>query len=333
MKTYIIAEAGVNHNGDMNVAKELIDFAAAAGADAVKFQTFRTENVVSRYAPKTRYQITTTGNNSTQYQMIKQLELGANDFEELTGYCASRGIEFLSTAFDQDSVDLLNNLGLRIFKIPSGEITNLPYLKKIGSLGKKIMVSTGMADMGEIEDAIDALMDVGTPGENITLLHCNTEYPTPVEDVNLSAMLSIKEAFKLAVGYSDHTLGIEIPVAAVAIGATVIEKHFTIDKNMPGPDHMASLDPHELKEMIKAIRNIEKAMGNGIKKPSRSERRNRVTVRKSIVASRDIKKGEILSEDLLTTKRPGSGISPMDWYNVVGKVASRDFEEDTLIEI
>jgi N,N'-diacetyllegionaminate synthase len=332
-KTFIIAEAGVNHNGSIEIAKKMIEVAKECGADAIKFQTFKAEKVISRYAPKAEYQKQTTGEIDSQLEMVKKLELSFDDFIALKEYCDKLNIMFLSTPFDFESIDFLNDLGLEIFKIPSGEITNLPYLEKIGKLGKKVILSTGMADLGEIEDALDILTSCGTKKEDITILHCNTEYPTPYEDVNLLAMLTIKEAFKVKVGYSDHTLGIEVPIAAVALGASVIEKHFTLDKNMEGPDHKASLEPHELKAMIDAIRNIEKALGNGIKKPSKSELKNKDIARKSIVAKREIKKGEIFTEDNITVKRPGNGISPMRWYEVLGKVASRDYEEDELIEI
>jgi N,N'-diacetyllegionaminate synthase len=332
-KTFIIAEAGVNHNGSIEIAKKMIEVAKECGADAIKFQTFKAEQVISKYAPKAEYQKQTTGEIESQLQMLKKLELSFDDFIVLKEYCDKLGIMFLSTPFDFESIDFLNSLGLEIFKIPSGEITNLPYLEKIGKLRKKVILSTGMADLGEIEDALDILISCGTKKENITVLHCNTEYPTPYEDVNLLAMLTIKEAFKVKVGYSDHTLGIEIPIAAVALGASVIEKHFTLDKNMEGPDHKASLEPHELKAMIDAIRNIEKALGNGIKKPSKSELKNKDIARKSIVAKREIKKGEIFTEDNITVKRPGNGISPMRWYEVLGKVAPRDYKEDEIIEI
>jgi len=332
-KTFIIAEAGVNHNGNIEIAKKMIEVAKECGADAIKFQTFKAEKVISRYAPKAEYQKQTTGETDSQLEMVKKLELSFDDFIVLKEYCDKLNIMFLSTPFDFESIDFLNDLGLEIFKIPSGEITNLPYLEKIGKLGKKVILSTGMADLGEIEDALDILISCGTKKENITVLHCNTEYPTPYEDVNFLAMLTIKEAFKVKVGYSDHTLGIEVPIAAVALGASVIEKHFTLDKNMEGPDHKASLEPHELKAMIDAIVNIEKALGNGIKKPSKSELKNKDIARKSIVAKREIKKGEIFTEDNITVKRPGNGISPMRWYEVLGKVASRDYKEDELIEI
>ncbi len=333
MRTFIIAEAGVNHNGDLGIAKKLIDAAADSGVDAVKFQTFKAEKLVCPDAPKADYQIEATGSSDTQYDMLKKLELSSDAHTELISHSKKKGIIFLSTAFDLESIDFLNKLGLEIFKIPSGEITNMPYLKRIGRLRKKIIMSTGMADMVEIEDALGVLTEAGTPKEEITVLHCNTEYPTPFDDVNLLAMLTIKERLKIKVGYSDHTTGTEVPVAATALGATVIEKHFTLDKNMTGPDHSASLEPHELKAMVRAIRNIETALGDGIKKPSPSELKNKDVARKSIVASRNIKKGEFISEEIITTKRPGTGISPMEWDNVVGKAAVKDFEADALIEI
>lgn len=332
-KTFIIAEAGVNHNGSIEIAKKMIEVAKECGADAIKFQTFKAEKVISKYAPKAEYQKQTTGEIDSQLEMVKKLELSFDDFIVLKEYCDKLNIMFLSTPFDFESIDFLDDLGLEIFKIPSGEITNLPYLEKIGKLGKKVILSTGMADLGEIEDALDILTSCGTKKEDITILHCNTEYPTPYEDVNLLAMLTIKEAFKVKVGYSDHTLEIEVPIAAVALGASVIEKHFTLDKNMEGPDHKASLEPHELKAMIDAIRNIEKSLGDGIKKPSKSELKNKDIARKSIVAKREIKKGEIFTEDNITVKRPGNGISPMRWYEVLGKVALKDYKEDELIEL
>jgi len=332
-KTFIIAEAGVNHNGSVEIAKRMIEIAAECGANAVKFQTFKTESVISKNASKAEYQKKTTDRNESQFEMIKKLELDKNAHKELINYCDKKGIIFLSSPFDLGSIDLLNELDLEMFKIPSGEITNLPYLRKIGSLNKKVIMSSGMADLGEVEDALDTLVSSGTKKDNITVLHCNTEYPTPVGDVNLKAMLTIREAFKVNVGYSDHTLGIEVPIAAVSLGATVIEKHFTLDKNMEGPDHQASLEPTELKAMIEAIRNIEIILGNGIKKPSPSESKNIPIARKSIAAKRDIKKGQILSEDNLVVKRPGTGISPMRWDEVIGKVAKRDYKKDELIEI
>jgi len=330
-KVFIIAEAGVNHNGSLELAKKLVDVAVEAGADAVKFQTFKAENLVSKSAKKAKYQVENTGSDESQYEMIKKLELGFDEFEELKKYCDEKGIMFLSTPFDDDSIEFLDKLGLEIFKIPSGEITNLPYLRKIGSLNKKVILSTGMADLGEVEDALDVLISAGTKKENITVLHANTEYPTPIEDVNLKAMQTIACAFGVDVGYSDHTLGIEVPIAAVAMGAKVIEKHFTFDRNLPGPDHRASLEPDELKAMIKAIRNIEKALGDGIKRPSKSESKNIEIARKSIVAKRDIKKGEKFTEENLAVKRPGNGISPMRWDEIIGKIASRDYKEDELI--
>jgi len=331
-KTFIIAEAGVNHNGSLELAKKMIDAAVEAGVDAVKFQTFKAEKVVSRYAPKAEYQKKTTTTDESQLEMIKKLELDAAAHRMLIDYCKKKEIRFLSTPFDLESIDLLNKLGLDIFKIPSGEITNLPYLRKIGALKKEIILSTGMADLGEIEDAFDVFTGAGKKLKDITVLHCNTEYSTPVEDVNPKAMIAIKAAFPgVNIGYSDHTLGIEIPIAAVAMGATIIEKHFTLDKNMEGPDHKASLEPDELKAMVHAIRNIEKAFGSGIKKPSPSELKNKPVARKSIVAACDIRKGESFTEENLTVKRPGIGISPMRWDEVVGKKALRNFNEDEII--
>ncbi|MTI59628.1 MAG: N-acetylneuraminate synthase [Firmicutes bacterium] len=330
-KVFIIAEAGVNHNGSINIAKKLIDTASEAGADAVKFQTFKAENVVSISAEKAEYQKKTTNNNEEQYGMIKKLELDRDKHLELLDYCRYKNIIFLSSPFDRESIRLLNELKLEIFKIPSGEITNLPYLRKIGKLKKKVILSTGMSNLGEIEAALKILRENGT--KDITVLHCNTEYPTPMEDVNLKAMLTIKEAFKVEVGYSDHSSGVEVPIAAVAMGAKVIEKHFTLDKKMLGPDHKASLEFCELKEVVKAIRNIEKALGNGIKEPSESEFPNIEIARKSIVAKCNIRKGETFSENNLTVKRPGNGISPMRWDEMIGEIARRDYREDELIEI
>jgi len=332
-KVFIIAEAGVNHNGSLELAKKMVDVAKECKVDAIKFQTFTGEKVISKFAPKAEYQKQTTGKEESQLEMVKKLELDEKSHQELLQYCKNQEVMFLSTPFDLDSVDLLNNLGLEIFKIPSGEITNLPYLRKIAKLNKKIIMSTGMAKLGEIENAVDILVKGGTLREKITLLHCNTEYPTPYQDVNLKAMLTIGEALKLNIGYSDHTLGIEIPVAAVAMGATVIEKHFTLDKNMEGPDHKASLNPEELKNMVVAIRNVEAAMGSGLKTPSPSESKNMVIARKSIIAACNIKKGDVFSEETLTVKRPGNGISPLLWDEVIGKVAIRDFNEDELIEL
>ena len=334
-KTFIIAEAGVNHNGSIKIAKKLVKVAAQAGADAVKFQTFKAERVVSRYAPKAEYQKKTTPADESQLEMIKKLELDAAAHQALIDYCKTKKIRFFSSPFDRESIGLLNELGIDFFKIPSGEITNLAYLRKIGALKKEIILSTGMANLGEIEDALDVLMEAGTAREDITILHCNTEYPTPFEDVNLRAMLTIKAAFPgIQVGYSDHTPGIEAPIAAVAMGATVIEKHFTLDKNMEGPDHKASLEPHELKVMINSIRNIEKALGNGIKKPSLSEQKNIDIARKYIIAKTRINKGEMFTENNLSTKRTGrGGLSPMLWDTLIGRKASRDFKEDEEIKI
>ena len=332
-EVYIIAEAGVNHNGSVNLAKKLIDVAADSGVNAVKFQTFKTENLVSVNAEKANYQKETSGAEESQFDMIKKLELDADTHNILINYCSTKNITFLSTPFDHDSIDMLNELGLEVFKIPSGEITNLPYLKHIGSLNKEIILSTGMADMGEIEDALDILIKSGTSRDNITILHANTEYPTPIKDVNLKAMNTIGNTFKTKFGYSDHTLGIEIPTAAVAMGATVIEKHFTLDKNMEGPDHKASLEPHELKAMVFAIRNIELALGSGIKKPSQSEHKNIKIARKSIVANTRISEGEIFTKDNLAVKRPGNGVSPFRWDEVIGKIAKCDFEPDQIIEL
>jgi len=331
-KTFIIAEAGVNHNGSIDLAKQMIDVALEAGADAVKFQTFKTENLLSKNAPKADYQKVVTGSSETQYEMIKKLELDENAHKILSAYCREKSIQFFSSPFDLDSIDLLNKLGMEIFKIPSGEITNLPYLRKIGGLEKKVILSTGMANLDEIEDALDVLKNAGTELKNITLLHCNSEYPTPIEDVNLQAMLTIKSDFPgIQVGYSDHTTGIEVTIAAVALGASIIEKHFTLDKNMEGPDHKASLEPDELKAMVCAIRYIEKALGNGIKKASLSELKNKPVVRKSIVAACDIQRGEIFTEKNITVKRPGTGISPMRWDEIVGKKSTKDYHEDDLI--
>ena len=332
-RTFIIAEAGVNHNGSLEIAKKLIDDAVESGADAVKFQTFKAERIVSKNAGKTAYQLQTTNVTESQLDMIRLLELSSSAHRKIFEYCNARKIQFLSSPFDLESIDLLASLGLAIFKIPSGEITNLPYLRKIGTLRKKILLSTGMAGLGEIEDALDVLTGARTELKNITVLHCNTEYPTPYSDVNLKAMLTIKEAFGIDVGYSDHTLGIEVPIAAVTLGASVIEKHITLDKGMQGPDHKASMEPDEFREMVKAVRNIELALGRRVKKASASEKRNIDAARKSIVASRSIKKGEIFTEDNITTKRPGTGISPMRWDMVIARKACRDFLADELIDL
>lgn len=332
-KVFIIAEAGVNHNGKLENALKLIDIASAAGADAVKFQTFKAEKVVSRFAGKAEYQLETTDNNETQFEMIRKLELDQKVHEILIRHCKKKKIKFLSTPFDFESIDMLTEIGVDTFKVPSGEINNLPYLRKIGGLGKKIILSSGMSTIGEIEFALNVLTGVGTLKSNITVLHCTTEYPAPFSEVNLRAMLTIKETFKVDVGYSDHTPGIEIPIAAVAYGASVIEKHFTISKKMEGPDHKASLEPEELRMMVKAIRNVEKAVGDGIKKPSRSEMKNIKVIRKSIVASRNIKKGETFSPDNIDVKRPGDGISPVMWDSVIGRKAIKEFKKDQLIVI
>ena len=330
-KVKIIAEAGVNHNGDIELAKRLIEEAAQAGADMIKFQTFTASKVISRSAPKAKYQKVTTDKEESQLEMAKKLELDSKAHRLLQAHSQKMGLQFLSTPFDLDAVDLLVSLGLKIFKIPSGEITNLPLLKKVGGLRAEIFLSTGMACLGEIESAIEVLIQAGTSKNLITVLHCNTEYPTPMSDVNLLAMQTIQKALQVNIGYSDHTLGIEVPTAAVAIGATVIEKHFTLDRQLPGPDHQGSAEPREFKEMVKAIRNIELALGDGLKRPSPSETPNLEIARKSIVASRRIRKGEILSTENLTTKRPGTGMSPMLWDSVIGTLSSRDFQEDDLI--
>jgi N,N'-diacetyllegionaminate synthase len=333
VKTLIIAEAGVNHNGDLEMARRLVDVAAAAGADLVKFQTFKADRLVSPEAPKAAYQQGTSGGDETQHAMLRRLELSPEAHEMLIGHCNSRGIGFFSTAFDLESIDLLVSLGLDRFKIPSGEITNLPYLRRIGSFGKPILLSTGMASMADIEGALEVLESAGTGRDRITVLHCNTEYPTPMNDVNLRAMQTLRQAFDVAVGYSDHTAGIEIAVAAVALGASVIEKHFTLDRALPGPDHKASLEPDELKAMVTAIRNIEQALGDGRKRPSASERKNVAVARKSLVAARPIRAGETFDATNLTAKRPGNGLSPMRWDEVIGRRASRDFSQDELIEL
>ena len=327
-KVFIIAEAGVNHNGLTELAKKLIDVAVEAGANAVKFQTFKAETLVCKSAQKAAYQNKTTDQNESQFEMLKKLELDLSTHKELILYCRERNIIFLSTPFDLDSVDLLNDLGLKIFKIPSGEITNLPYLRKIGHLNKQVILSTGMANMGEIEAAIRILVNAGTKKDNITVLHANTMYPTPMQDVNLKAMITIGKAFDLKYGYSDHTLGIEVDIAAVAMGASVIEKHFTLDKTMKGPDHKASLEPTELIQMVKSIRNIELALGSPIKQPSPSEIPNINIARKSIVAATNIDIGEEFTEKNLLVKRPAGGISPMYWDQMIGKKATKSYQKD-----
>lgn len=333
-RTLIIAEAGVNHNGDITKAKALIDKGAEAGVDYVKFQTFKAGNLVTKQAKRAAYQDRNTQDNDTQYEMLKKLELSQAVHQELIDYCAQKGVQFLSTGFDFESLEFLAGLGITIAKIPSGEITNLPYLRKVATLFPEVILSTGMANISEIKDAVKVLTDNGVSKDKITVLHCNTEYPTPMEDVNLKAMLHIHRELGVPVGYSDHTLGIEVPIAAVALGAMVIEKHFTLDKTLPGPDHKASLEPDELKAMVMAIRNIEKAVaGSGLKEVSASEVKNKPIVRKSIVAAKRIVKGEFFTVENLTVKRPGMGISPMQWDEVIGKTAKKDFEEDDLIEL
>ena len=332
-KVFIIAEAGVNHNGSLELAKKLIDVAVEAGADAVKFQTFKADKWVSKHAQKADYQKQTTSTDESQYDMIKKLELDDNEHRVLIRYCKDKKIMFLSTPFDHDSIDLLNSFQMAIFKIPSGEITNLPYLRHIGRLGKEVVLSTGMANLDEVQDALEVLIKAGTSKEKVTVLHATTEYPCPVDEVNLRAMQTIKVAFGVKVGYSDHTQGIEMPIAAVAMGACVIEKHFTLDRTMEGPDHKASLEPEELKAMVQAIRHIEQALGDGVKKPSQSEQKNIPVARKSILASRFIEIGETFSDNNLIVKRPGNGISPMRWDEVVGHKATRNFSADELIEL
>ena len=329
--TLIIAEAGVNHNGDMQIAEELINQASKAGADIVKFQTFKAELLSTNYASKANYQKQTTSKLQTQKDMLYELELKDHQHHQLIEICNKYNIEFLSTAFDNSSINFLSKLNLKRFKIPSGEIINFPYLRKIASLKKPIILSTGMATLAEIENALQVLEKFGAQRKNITVLHCTTEYPAPYNEINLKAIKTISEKLNVSVGYSDHTLGIEIPIAAVALGATVIEKHLTLDRNMPGPDHRASLEPTQFKSMVESIRKIEKAIGNGIKIPSKSELENMKVIRKSIVASGNIKKGEIFNNHNLTTKRPGTGLSPMIWEDLIGKKAIRDFAADELI--
>lgn len=329
----VIAEAGVNHNGDIDIAKRLIDVAAEAGADYVKFQTFNAERMVTRTAEKADYQVRNDGTADSQFEMLKRLELSEAMHHTLITHCASRGIAFLSTGFDIESLDFLNTLGIPMFKIPSGEITNLPYLRHIGSLGKPVVMSTGMATLEEIGAALRVLDESGVSREAVTVLHCTTDYPTAMGDVNLRAMQSIRQAFDVAVGYSDHTQGIEISIAAAALGATVIEKHFTLDRALPGPDHQASLEPAELKAMVAAIRSIEAALGDGIKRPTASELKNLPIVRKSLVALYPIKTGDLFTCDNLSIKRPGTGISPMRIDEVLGRRADRDYAEDELIQL
>jgi len=332
-KIFIIAEAGINHNGDIALARQMIDVAVSARVDAIKFQTFKSENVISRNAPKAEYQKQTTDPLESQLEMAKKLELKPAAFRVLADYCKKKNIIFLSTPFDFESIDLLNAIGLKIFKIPSGEITNLLYLQKIGRLKKKIILSTGMANIAEIKNAIDVLVAGGTKRTGITVLHCNTAYPTPFEDVNLRAMKTIRDTLKVDVGYSDHTIGIEVPIAAAALGAAVIEKHFTLDKAMPGPDQRISLEPMELKVMVSAIRNIEISLGEGVKMPSPSELKNIPIARRSLVALKEIHKGDVFSKGNITAKRPGTGINPMNFYKVAGKKAKKNFKEDELITL
>lgn len=331
-KTIIIAEAGVNHNGSIELAKKLVDAAAEAGADYVKFQTFKANKIASKQAQKAAYQKQSTDVRESQLDMLKRLELDENAHLELIAYCKEKNIAFLSTAFDFESIELLQKLGITLGKIPSGELTNLPFLRKMAKAFPEIILSTGMANMEEVKATINALFQAGTKKENLTILHCNTEYPTPFQDVNLKAMLTIEKELNVPIGYSDHTLGIEIPIAAVAMGAKVIEKHFTLDRNMEGPDHKASLEPSELKTMIASIRNIEMALsGTGDKLTSNSEQKNKEIARKSIVASKKIAIGEALTEENITVKRPGNGLSPMLWDSVIGQKAPKSFEEDELI--
>lgn len=330
-KVFVVAEAGVNHNGNIEIARKLVDVAVMAGADAVKFQTFKAENLVCRNAHKADYQMKTTNQKESQFDMLKKLELTPEMHEQLINYCRQKGIMFLSTPFDIDSLYYLMELGIDIIKLPSGEITNYPLLREVGKTGKRVILSTGMSTLAEIKETIKVLRDNGN--KEITVLHCNTEYPTPYRDVNLLAMMTLKHELGVSVGYSDHTQGIEVPIAATALGAEIIEKHFTLDKSMEGPDHKASLEPNELQAMVSAIRNIELALGSSKKEPSESEKKNIEIARKSIVAKCKIKAGEMFTENNLATKRPGNGISPMKWTEILGQEAIRDFEEDDLIEL
>lgn len=332
-ETIIIAEAGVNHNGSLALAKQLIDVAAASGADYVKFQTFKAANIVSKHAAKADYQVQATGNYKSQLEMLQELELNEAAHHQLMAHCVQRNIRFLSTAFDLESIHLLQQLGIQLGKIPSGEITNLPYLRKMAKAFPELVLSSGMSDMQELKDAVAVLVNAGCRKNVITVLHCNTEYPTPFEDVNLRAMLTIQQELGVKVGYSDHTAGIEVPIAAVAMGAVLIEKHFTLDRSMEGPDHKASLEPQELHQMVQSIRHIEKALGSSIKTASPSEIKNKAIARKSIVAATGITAGEVFSEANLAVKRPGNGISPMRWDEVIGKKAKRNFGADELIEL
>jgi N,N'-diacetyllegionaminate synthase len=333
MTVRVIAEAGVNHNGDINLAYELVDIAKDAGADIVKFQTAVPEAVVSKHAKMANYQIANIGVTKSQLEMTKEIHLPIEDFKKINNYCKKIGIEFATTAFDLQSLEFIKSLDLSFYKIPSGEITNLPYLREIARTHKPIIISTGMAEIQEIKDALEVLFQMGTRKEETTILHCTTQYPAPLVDINLLAILQLRDVFKLNIGYSDHSSGIEIPIAATALGATVIEKHFTKSRELAGPDHKASLEPHELKEMVSSIRKVEISLGDGLKRPMPSEIPNKEIARKSIVASKKILKGQLFTIDNLTTKRPGSGISPMRWDSVIGKTAPHNFEEDDLIEI
>ncbi len=331
MSVLIIAEAGVNHNGSLELAKKMADVAKQAGADIVKYQTAKPELVISRFAPKAEYQKESTGEAESQLEMVKKIHFGFDAHRELKEYCDSIGIMYLSTPFDMDSIEFLKDMDMPVWKIPSGEITNLPYLERVAQLKKPIIMSTGMSEISEVKDALDILYKNGAT--DVTILHCNTEYPTPLEDANVKAMLDLQKSFGTKVGYSDHTLGLEAPLAAVSLGAAVIEKHFTLDKNMEGPDHGASMNPDELCALVKAIRNTEKVLGSGVKTVTASEAKNKSVARKSIVAKVEIKAGEMFTEENLTVKRPGDGISPMKWYDVLGKTAKRDFSLDELIEL
>lgn len=333
MSVLVIAEAGVNHNGDRDLARELVAVAARAGADLVKFQTFDADRLTTHAATQTPYQKRNTGKRESQHAMLKRLELSADDHAMLIGHCKRHGIGFFSTGFDEQSIDLLLSLGIERLKVPSGEITNLPYLRKIGTSGKPVIVSTGMATLDEVRAAVDALTAAGTPREHVTVLQCTTDYPAPVATANLRAMVAMGEALDVAFGYSDHTAGIETAIAAVALGATVIEKHFTLDRALPGPDHKASLEPEELAALVTSIRNVEAALGDGVKRVTESEAINKPIVRKSLVAARPIQAGEPFGEDNLVAKRPGTGISPMRWDEVVGRPAPRDFDADEMIEL
>lgn len=329
-KVFIIAEAGVNHNGDLQLAKKLVEKAAEAGADAVKFQTFKTEKLVCRNAEKAEYQKQTTDEGESQFDMLKKLELTEEMHRELAKHCEKCGIRFLTTPFDEESLEQIQEYGVDLIKVSSGDLTNYPFLKKIAGTGKPVILSTGMSTLEEVKTSVSLLKENGS-GE-ITVLHCNTEYPTPMKDVNLRAMVTLRKELGVETGYSDHTRGIEVPIAAAALGAAVIEKHFTLDKTMEGPDHKASLEPEELKAMVSAVRNIELAIGNGEKQPSESEKKNAAVARKSIVAATDIFAGEVLTEDKITTKRPGTGISPMEWEKLIGRKVTRDYKADDMIK-